>query len=118
MGDETAEIENLNAALQVQEKNEKEGQKEEQKENDIGENLDQDDNKRSETKELSKKNPKEIENPSLSFDFHTLLLARIRKSSMKKSQRIAAKNPFWNENGVMIKDPDDFGVIVSNFKIK
>lgn len=31
---------------------------------------------------------------------------------------IAAKNPFWNENGVMIKDPDDFGVIVSNFKIK
>lgn len=32
--------------------------------------------------------------------------------------KLKAKNPFWNENGIMIKDPDGFGIIVSNFKIE
>ncbi len=24
------------------------------------------------------------------------------------------KNPYWKENGFLIKDPDDFGIIISN----
>ena len=31
---------------------------------------------------------------------------------------IKSKNPFWNNNGIMIQDPDRFGLIVSNLKIK
>jgi hypothetical protein len=27
---------------------------------------------------------------------------------------LASKNPYWNKNGVMIKDPDGFNVIVTN----
>lgn len=33
-------------------------------------------------------------------------------------EKIKAKNPFWDENGIMIKDPDGFRLIVSNMKIK
>ena len=43
------------------------------------------------------------------------IVKRIEKSNLEK---IRAKNPFWNDNGIMIKDPDGFGVIVSNLKIK
>ncbi|MFV1884936.1 MAG: VOC family protein [Balneola sp.] len=43
------------------------------------------------------------------------IVERIESNGIKKFK---AKNPFWNENGIMIKDPDGFGVIVSNFKIK
>lgn len=32
-------------------------------------------------------------------------------------QKIAAKNPFWNDNGVCIQDPDGFRVIISSMKI-
>ncbi len=31
---------------------------------------------------------------------------------------IEAKNPYWNENGKMILDPDGFRIIISNLKIK
>jgi catechol 2,3-dioxygenase-like lactoylglutathione lyase family enzyme len=31
---------------------------------------------------------------------------------------LKSKNPFWNDNGIMIQDPDGFGVIVSHLKIK
>ena len=31
---------------------------------------------------------------------------------------LKSRNPFWNDNGIMIQDPDGFGVIVSNLKIK
>ena len=33
-------------------------------------------------------------------------------------EKIKSRNPFWNDNGIMIQDPDGFGVIVSNLKIK
>ncbi|WP_395076581.1 hypothetical protein [Flavobacterium sp.] len=29
---------------------------------------------------------------------------------------IKSKNPFWNENGKIIVDPDGFGIIISNLK--
>ncbi|MFM9988027.1 VOC family protein [Flavobacterium sp.] len=31
---------------------------------------------------------------------------------------IKPKNPYWNENGKMILDPDGFRIIISNLKIK
>ena len=43
------------------------------------------------------------------------IIERIESNGIEK---IKAKNPFWNENGIMIKDPDGFGIIISNFKIK
>ena len=33
-------------------------------------------------------------------------------------QFIAAKNPYWNQNGKMFTDPDGFRIIVSPQKIK
>ncbi|GAA4899833.1 hypothetical protein GCM10023311_26520 [Flaviramulus aquimarinus] len=36
----------------------------------------------------------------------------------KKIEKLKAKNPFWNDNGITIKDPDGFHVIISNMKIK
>lgn len=31
---------------------------------------------------------------------------------------IKAKNPFWNENGKMICDPDGYQIVISNIKIE
>ena len=31
---------------------------------------------------------------------------------------LKAKNPFWDDNGIMIQDPDGFRIIISNMKIK
>jgi len=31
---------------------------------------------------------------------------------------IASKNPYWNENGKMILDPDGFRIVISDLKIK
>ena len=33
-------------------------------------------------------------------------------------EKITARNPYWKNNGIMIQDPDGFGVIVSPLKIK
>ena len=30
----------------------------------------------------------------------------------------SSKNPYWNVNGIMIKDPDGYNIIVSNMKSK
>ena len=30
----------------------------------------------------------------------------------------SSKNPYWNENEIMIKDPDGYNIVVSNFKIE
>ncbi len=30
---------------------------------------------------------------------------------------IKAKNPFWDDNGIMIKDPDGFRIIISDMKL-
>jgi hypothetical protein len=43
------------------------------------------------------------------------IVKRIEENNIEK---VKAKNPFWNDNGIMIKDPDGFGVIVSNLKAK
>ena len=43
------------------------------------------------------------------------IIDMIEKNNIKK---IKAKNPYWDDNGVMIADPDGFGVIVSNLRIK
>ncbi len=48
-------------------------------------------------------------------DEYQEIMERIETSGIEK---IKPKNPFWVENGVMIQDPDGFGVIVSNLKIK
>lgn len=31
--------------------------------------------------------------------------------------KVKAKNPYWVENGIMIKDPDGFGIVISPLKI-
>lgn len=33
-------------------------------------------------------------------------------------EKIQSRNPYWNDNGIMILDPDGFGVVVSHLKIK
>lgn len=42
----------------------------------------------------------------------------IKQIDGKNIEKIKAKNPFWDNNGIMVKDPDGFRVIVSNMKIK
>ena len=36
----------------------------------------------------------------------------------KKIELIKAKNPYWNENGKMILDPDGYRIIISDLKIE
>ena len=43
------------------------------------------------------------------------VVKRIEENHIEKMK---AKNPFWDENGIMIKDPDGFRVIISDMKIK
>ncbi len=43
------------------------------------------------------------------------IIERIESNHIKK---IKSENPFWDDNGIMIKDPDGFRVIISNMKIK
>lgn len=43
------------------------------------------------------------------------LLKRIQQSHSKTYK---AKNPYWNQNGILIKDPDGYGIIISHLKIK
>ena len=41
----------------------------------------------------------------------------LEKVKDKQINILNAKNPYWNENGILIKDPDGFGVIISSLKI-
>ena len=41
------------------------------------------------------------------------ILENISKNNI---EFISPKNPFWNENGKVILDPDGFGMIISNLK--
>lgn len=51
-------------------------------------------------------------NTKLEFEvIHDKLLAN-------KIEFIEAKNPYWNENGKMILDPDGYRVVISHLKIK
>lgn len=47
-------------------------------------------------------------------DEYDQIIERIESNGIRK---MIPKNPFWIENGVMILDPDGFGVIVSSMKI-
>ena len=40
----------------------------------------------------------------------------LEKISKNNIEFITSKNPYWNENGKMILDPDGFGIIISNLK--
>lgn len=42
------------------------------------------------------------------------IIANIEAKGIEKLQ---AKNPYWNANGILIKDPDNYGVILSKQKI-
>lgn len=42
----------------------------------------------------------------------------MNKIHSRKIEFIKAKNPYWNENGKMILDPDGYRVIISDLKIK
>lgn len=51
-------------------------------------------------------------NTKLEFDLiHDKIIAN-------KIEFIEAKNPYWNENGKMILDPDGYCIIISHLKIK
>jgi len=48
-------------------------------------------------------------------DEHDKIIEQIELNDIEK---IKPGNPYWNDNGIMIQDPDGYGVIVSNLKIK
>ena len=41
------------------------------------------------------------------------IMDKIYKNKIKL---LDSKNPYWNENGAIIIDPDGFGIIISNLK--
>ena len=41
---------------------------------------------------------------------YLFILEQIKK---KKIPSCEPKNPYWKENGILIKDPDNFGIIIS-----
>lgn len=43
------------------------------------------------------------------------LLERIAANNIPHTQ---AKNPYWNQNGILILDPDNYGIIISGLRIK
>lgn len=43
------------------------------------------------------------------------ILSRIKRLGIQIHQ---SKNPYWNENGILVRDPDGFGVIVSALRVK
>jgi len=51
-------------------------------------------------------------NSKMEFDFI------MNKIQSKKIELIKAKNPYWNENGKMILDPDGYRIIISDLKIE
>lgn len=42
----------------------------------------------------------------------------VNKVQSHKIEFIKAKNPYWNENGKMILDPDGYRVVISDLKIE
>ncbi len=42
----------------------------------------------------------------------------INKLQSHEIEFIKAKNPYWNENGKMILDPDDYRILISDLKIR
>ena len=52
--------------------------------------------------------------PTSKIEFDIL----VNKLQSHEIKFIKAKNPYWNENGKMILDPDGYRIIISNLKIK
>lgn len=52
--------------------------------------------------------------PSSKYEFDVIL----KKIKLHKINFIKARNPYWNENGKMILDPDGYRIIISDIKIK
>jgi hypothetical protein len=44
--------------------------------------------------------------------------AMLEKLQTHRIPVVPAKNPYWNQNGILIKDPDGYGVMISALKIK
>lgn len=42
----------------------------------------------------------------------------IQRIEEKDIEIVTPQNPYWTENGVMILDPDGFGIIVSHLKVE
>ena len=52
--------------------------------------------------------------PNTKLEFE-IILDKIKSHEI---EFILAKNPYWNENGKMILDPDGYCVVISHLKIK
>lgn len=57
-------------------------------------------------------------------DYLVFYLETIHKFEIIKSKLlendctlISSKNPYWNENGIIFKDPDGYGIIICKVKI-
>lgn len=51
--------------------------------------------------------------PETQTDYNAML----KRIEANRSKTYKAKNPYWNQNGILIKDPDDYGIIISHLKI-
>ena len=52
--------------------------------------------------------------PKNKIDFDLIM----NKIQLQNIDFIKAKNPYWNENGKMILDPDGYKIVISDLKIK
>lgn len=41
----------------------------------------------------------------------------IRQIEQNNTPKIKAKNPYWNKNGILIKDPDGYNIVISDLKV-
>jgi len=48
--------------------------------------------------------------PNTQIEYNSIL-ERIESNHI---HLITAKNPYWQDNGIMIKDPDGFGIVISD----
>ena len=55
----------------------------------------------------------------LVFYLETIHEFEIIKSKLLENDctLISSKNPYWNENGIIVKDPDGYSVIISKVKV-
>jgi len=49
----------------------------------------------------------------LTKDSYDTIIKNIKKYNVTI---LKAKNPYWNTNGVLIKDPDGYNIVVSHLK--
>jgi len=44
---------------------------------------------------------------------HDTIISNIKQNNIAI---LTAKNPYWNKNGIMVKDPDGYNVVISDLK--